>query len=122
MAVVNCASYNRTFKSNIAQFDLGAGRVIWQETVGIIPTNRAATATVSTNAMVANLTNSPPNEELRTYVLVANRVDRGERLYARVENESNNTVYGTISLGILVGFGKPDTMIDKHSHLHVVHQ
>jgi hypothetical protein len=119
MAIVYSASYNRQFKSEVKQFDLRPGRVIWTETVAIIPSNAPPSQTTfSTN----DIGLTPPKENLRTYVLVANRVGRSEKLYARVEDEAKNIVYAVIPLGVLVGFGQPETKVDKQSHLHVLHQ
>lgn len=118
MAIVNSATHNREFKSPVRQFDLSTGRVLWQETVAVHLTNAPAVTPTTTNEPPVNLA----KEDLRTYVLVANRVQRGEKLYARVESEENNLVYGVVQLGILVGFGKPEAMVDRQSHLHVLHQ
>jgi len=119
MAIVHSATHNREFKSNVRQFDLTSGRVIWQETVVVAGTNAVAESTTTDTAKV-NDKREP--EDLRTYALLAHRVDRGERLYARVESEAKNVVYGVIQLGVFVSLSKPETTIDRNSHLHVLHQ
>lgn len=119
MAIVYSASYGREYKSGVCQFDLVSGRTLWQETVAVIPTNAPEImATIDTNTIPVE----PPKEHLRTYELVAKRVGKSEELYAIVKDEPNNIVHGVVQLGILVGFAKPTTMIDRASHLHVLHQ
>lgn len=130
MATVYSASYNRQFSSNIRQFDLTTGRKLWEETVAVLSTNAAAAADITSSNLTAATTGSSTNEplaipapeDLRTYALLAKHVQHGERLYARVEDQAKNVVYGMIQLGVLVGFGRPDAMIDRLSHLHVLHQ
>lgn len=116
MATVYSASHNKQFRSNMRQFDLTTGRDLWKQTIAILPTNAPPPSTsAATNAPIAD-------ENLRTYVIVAKHLDRGEQLYARIEDESKNAIYGVVSLGVLMGYGKPSAMVDRQSHLHVLHQ
>src|ERR1051326_1080244 len=105
MATVYSASHNKQFRTNVQQFDLTTGRELWKGSITVHSSNAPPASTaISTNVVFT----APPDEETRSYVLVAKRLDRGERLYVRVEEEAKNTVYGVVSLGVLVGFGKPD--------------
>ncbi len=119
MAFVYSATYSRQFRSNIRQFDLTEGRVLWAETIAVVPTNAPPpSALISTNVPLR----PPPAEDLRSYVLVSKPLARGDRLYARVESKLKNLVYATVPLGDLLGFGKPETKVDKLGHLHILHQ
>lgn len=119
MVTVNSASHDKQFRTNVRQFDLTTGRDLWKGTISLRSTNAPLVlATVSTNPPFV----PPPDEEVRSYVLVAKHLDRSERLYARIEEESKNTIHGMIGLGVLVGFGKPVAMVDRNGHLHVMHQ
>jgi hypothetical protein len=119
MAVVNSASYNRQIKSNICQFDLASGRPIWQETVVLFPSGPVSEAAIP-DTMAPQMLST--NDERRTYVLLAHREGRGEKLYARVEDGGKGVVYGLLQLGVLVGFGKPVARVDNEANLHVLHQ
>lgn len=119
MAVVYSASYNRQLKSNICQFDLASGRPVWQETVLLLPSGAVSEAAVPDTMTPQTLST---NDERRTFMLLAHREGRGEKLYARVEDDGIGIVYGLLPLGILVGFGKPSARVDSEATLHVLHQ
>lgn len=118
LATVYSATYNKNFKSPIREFDLLSGRLVMQETVAVSPTNQPPAASL----VLTNATTPPPPEDLRTYVLVAKRVERKEYLYVRVENEARNIVHGVVRLGVLLGFAKPTIQVDRLSHAHILHQ
>lgn len=118
MATVYSATYNKSFKSAIREFDLLSGRLVMQETVAVAPTNHPPAESL----VLTNATTPPPQEDLRTYVLVAKRVEQKEYLYVRVENEARNIVHGVVRLGVLLGFAKPVLQIDRHSVAHILHQ
>jgi len=84
------------------KFTVIKGREVWKQTVGL--------------PIAAGVT----NEDYRTYALLSRRAERGEVLYASVQDEPHELVYGTIPLGESISVGEPSAMIDNAGHLHVL--
>jgi len=81
------------------KFTIIRGREIWKQTVGL--------------PIVAGET----NEDYRTYALLSRRAEHSEVLYASVQDEPHELVYGMIPLGESISVGEPSAMIDNAGHL-----
>jgi hypothetical protein len=84
------------------KFTIIGGREVWKQTVGL-PVAAGET-----------------NEDYRTYALLSRRAEHGETLYASVQDDPHELVYGMIPLGETVSTGDPTEMIDNAGHLHVL--
>jgi len=84
------------------KFTIIRGREIWKQTVGL--------------PIAAGET----NEDYRTYALLSRRAEHSEVLYASVQDEPHELVYGMIPLGESISVGEPSAMIDNAGHLHVL--
>ncbi len=88
--------------STPVRFTITSGREVWKQTVGL-PVAAGET-----------------NEDYRTYALLSRRAEHSETLYASVQDDAHELVYGTIPLGETISTGDPTAMIDSAGHLHVL--
>jgi hypothetical protein len=88
--------------SQPAKFTIISGREVWKQTIGL------PVATGETN------------EDYRTYALLSRRAEHGETLYASVQDDPHELVYGMIPLGETISPGNPTAIIDNAGHLHVL--
>jgi hypothetical protein len=84
------------------KFTISNAREIWRQTIGL--------------PVAADNT----NEEYRTYALLSHRAEHSEVLYASVQDDPHELVYGMIPLGETLSTGKPSAMLDNAGHLHVL--
>ncbi|HXI82925.1 MAG TPA: hypothetical protein VNL17_02405 [Verrucomicrobiae bacterium] len=84
------------------KFTIIKGREVWKQTVGL-PVAAGET-----------------NEDYRTYALLSRRAEHNEVLYASVQDDPHELVYGMVPLGETISVGEPSAMIDKAGHLHVL--
>ncbi len=101
-AIVKAAGLGGGFVSNELAFFVVGGRMIWTKSVGVA--------------------GNKDKNTWRTYSLLTLRIDPYDRLYARVENEREELVYGVIPLGPSVTLGAPQAEVDRQARLHVLHQ
>jgi hypothetical protein len=88
--------------SSPVKFTIISGREVWKQTIGL-PVVKGET-----------------NEEYRTYALLSRRAEHGETLYASVQDDPHELVYGMIPLGETISPGDPTAIIDNGGHLHVL--
>jgi hypothetical protein len=86
------------------KFTIINGREIWKQTVGL------------------PVTAERTNEEYRTYSLQLRRSETEEVLYAGVQDEAHDLVYGMIRLGEFIALGEPSVKVDNKGQLHVLYQ
>jgi hypothetical protein len=84
------------------KFNITKGREVWKQTVGL----PVATGTT--------------NDDYRTYALFSRRAEHGEVLYASVQDDPHELVYGMIPLGETLSISEPSAIIDNIGHLHVL--
>ncbi len=111
--------------------DPGEYRVVAQVTVGenrILSNSLKFTVMNGTMIWEQNYTapadpNDPAkNPRPRLYSLLVHRTEQGQVLYVRIQDPEQHRVYGTISLGNTIDYGKPHTRIDQQGNFHVLHQ
>ncbi len=61
-------------------------------------------------------------EEVRDYELIAQKVEKGNRLVARIRDPDHRRVMCCTPVGDLMGFGDPEVKIDTGGTLHVLNQ
>ncbi len=83
------------------QFDIVGGTKLWEHEVGIPGT-------------------TPP--VVRRFALQQAAFLKQLRLYVRVTDASEATVYRVVSLGMLTSFSQPEALVDASSNLHVLFQ
>ena len=83
-------------------FTIINGREIWRQTIGL---PRAEGET---------------NEDYRTYSLLLRRAENNEGLYAGVQDEPHDLIYGMIPLGDFIELGEPSAKTDNNGHFHVL--
>ncbi len=88
--------------SSPVKFNITGGRELWKQTVGL------------------HVAAGQTNEDYRTYALLSRRAEHSEVLYASVQDDPHQLVYGTIPLGDTISVGNPSAMIDNDGHLHVL--
>jgi hypothetical protein len=86
------------------RFTIIHGREIWKQTIGL-PRTEGET-----------------NEEYRTYSLLLRRAENNEVLYAGVQDEAHDLIYGMIPLGDFIELGEPSARADNNGHLHVLYR
>lgn len=99
-ATVYAEAFGRYFSSPPLSVEITDGRPIWQEVVGV-PTADGKT-------------------ELRTITLLAHKLSRSTRLYARIEDRENGRVYATHQLGQFLTFGRPEVLLDANNEIHIL--
>ncbi len=105
LATVKIRAWGREIESPPRAFDIIEGAKLWEQEVGIPPTNAAGGL-----------------PELRKFILQQANYIKGQlRLYLRV-TDSYGKVLRVCSLGPLVSFGRPEPQVDKLSQLHVLYQ
>lgn len=87
-----------------ANFTIINGREIWRQTVGL------------------SLAEGETNQQYRTYALLLRRNSYDEVLYAGVQDEPHDLVYGMIPLGDFIALGNPTAKVDGDGHLHVLYR
>jgi len=87
-----------------AEFTIINGREIWRETVGL-PLGEGET-----------------NQQYRTYSLLLRRSSYEEVLYAGIQDEPHDLVYGMVPLGTVIEMGEPTEKVDAVGHLHVLYR
>jgi hypothetical protein len=90
--------------SSPVNFTIINGREIWRQTVGL------------------PLAEGETNQQYRTYSLLLRRDSYDEVLYAGVQDEQHDLVYGMISLGDVIALGNPTVKVDGVGHLHVLYR
>jgi hypothetical protein len=85
-------------------FTIINGREIWRQTVGL------------------PLAEGETNQQYRTYSLLLRRNSYNEVLYAGVQDEPHDLVYGMIPLGDFIALGNPAAKADGTGHLHVLYR
>ena len=100
-ATVYFAPMDKYFQSQPVNLELSEGRTVWQQTVGI---PEGATGAGGT----------------RKISLLSFRQSDFTRLYARVEDVDEGTVYATTPLGKIFAATEPDVQIDCNNTLHVL--
>ncbi len=85
-------------------FTIINGREIWRQTVGL------------------PMAEGETNQQYRTYSLLFRRNSYEEVLYAGVQDEPHNLVYGMIPLGDFIALGNPTVKADGIGHLHVLYR
>jgi hypothetical protein len=85
-------------------FTILNGREIWRQTVGLPPAE------------------GETNQQYRTYTLLLRRNSYDEVLYAGVQDEPHDLVYGMIPLGDFIALGNPTAKADSVGHLHVLYR
>jgi hypothetical protein len=85
-------------------FTIINGREIWRQTVGL------------------PLAEGETNQQYRTYTLLLRRNSYDEVLYAGVQDEPHDLVYGMIPLGVFIALGNPTAKTDGIGHLHVLYR
>ncbi|MBI5396005.1 MAG: hypothetical protein HZA91_11980 [Verrucomicrobia bacterium] len=101
-AIVKAAGLGGAFQSNDLVFTVVGGRTLWSKSLGVAQEKDKNT--------------------WRTFALVNLRLDPYDRLYARIENEREDLVYGVIPLGPSVTLGAPRAEVDRNARLHILHQ
>ena len=101
-AIVRATGVGGAFVSNDLVFTVVGGRTIWTKSVGVAE--------------------NKDKNAWRTYSLLTLRLDPYDHLYARVENEREDLIYGIVPLGPSVTLGAPRAEIDRSARLHVLHQ
>lgn len=99
-ATVYAEAFGRYFSSPPLAVEITDGRPIWQEVVGV--------------------PGAGGKSELRTITLLAHKLSRSTRLYARIEDKENGRVYATHQLGQFLTFGRPEVMLDVNNEIHVL--
>ena len=84
------------------KFTVTNGREVWKQTIGL------------------PVTAGQTNEDYRTYALLSRRSEHSEILYASIQDDPHNLVYGVIPLGETIETGEPSEMIDGGGHLHLL--
>ena len=87
-----------------AEFTIINGREIWRQTIGL------------------PVTEGETNQQYRTYLLLLRRSSYDEVLYAGVQDEPHDLVYGMIPLGKVIAMGEPSVKVDAIGHLHVLYR
>jgi hypothetical protein len=91
--------------SKPVEFDVITGSKLWDLNFGVPGT--------------AN-TNAPP--EIRKYALIQAIHLQKLRLYLRVSDASENTIYRVFPVGQMVNYARPEPQLDKESNLHLLFQ
>jgi hypothetical protein len=84
------------------KFNITKGREVWKQTVGL--------------PIVTGTT----NEDYRTYALFSRLAEQGEVLYASVQDDPHELVYGMIPLGEFLSMDEPSAIVDNTGNLHVL--
>jgi hypothetical protein len=90
--------------SSPLKFTIINGREIWRQTVGL------------------PLAEGETNQQYRTYTLLLRQSSHDEVLYAGVQDEPHDLVYGMIPLGDFIALGNPTAKADAVGHLHVLYR
>jgi hypothetical protein len=104
-ATIKISNWGQSFSSPETYFDIISGNVIWQEDIGVPPSDN---------------TNSPP--AVRKYELVRANLLKQFRLYARIKDVTSGKLIALTYIGPMVSFSKPEAQIDSASNLHVLNQ
>lgn len=84
-----------------ATFNVVGGRELWRQTVGVRGAEKS-------------------DDQTRTYSLQTLRESDYDVIYAGVQDESRQLVYGMLRLGRYVALGEPQVRADVAGHLHVL--
>ena len=98
---VKVPELNKEVSTPPKPFDIVSGTKIWERAFGVPGT-------------------TPP--ETRKYALQQATFLKQLRLYVRVTDADEETVYRVVPLGMLLSFSTPETQIDRSSNLHVLFQ
>jgi hypothetical protein len=101
-ASVRVPKWNDDFTSPAKSFHIIRGARVWSQEFGVPRKD------------------GPP--EMRVYSLVRATGMKQTRLYARITDPEDARVFRVVSLGQVVAFGKPEALVDRTSHLHVLLQ
>ncbi len=88
--------------SSPVSFSVGSGRELWRQTVGVRGAEKV-------------------DDQSRTYTLLTHRESEYDVIYAGVQDESRQLVYGMLRLGRYVVLGEPEARTDGAGHLHVLY-
>jgi len=92
------ADMDRYFQSAVRQVDITEGRRMYEQVVGV-----------------------PGSGALRKVTLLSHRQPKGNRLYIRIMDEQEGTVYATAQIGRLLSFGDPRVEFDINNDVHILH-
>jgi len=104
-ATVKLDDWNQEVSSTPVTFTVISGVKIWEQTFGV-PSS-------STN-------HEPP--EVRKYVLQRAAYLKHLRLYLRLTDESESTVYRVQPIGGITSFSEPQTRLDVRNNLHLLYE
>lgn len=105
-ALVTIDALSLEVHSTPAYFNIIGGAVIWEKTFGWRPVIDDVSLEVT----------------FRRYALVHAMDGKQIMLYARVSDRDGGEVYRVTKLGRFLTFSRPEAMIDRQSHLHVLWQ
>lgn len=105
-AQVNIAELSLEATSEPGYFNIIGGAVIWEQPFGWRPV----------------IDGEPREVTFRRYALVHAMDGKQIMLYGRVSDRSGLEAYRVTKLGRFLTFSKPEAMIDRESHLHVLWQ
>lgn len=105
-ATVKIKQWNQELSSSLKYFDIITGTRLWEQEFGL-PSPVGAPAT-------------PP--EVRKYILQQAKYLKQLKLYVRVTDANESSLFGVYPIGPLTSFSQPETQVDKLSQLHVLFQ
>jgi hypothetical protein len=100
-ATIYSRDYDKYFTSRTANLEIGDGRTIWKQTVGVPDT-------------------MPHAGDMHDFALVAAVGTDHQYLYARISDPSTGGVFGCYRLGHLLDGAPPDAQFDATNTLHVL--
>lgn len=105
-ATVELPELSQTVTSKPIKFDIITGTKLWEQIVGIpkAPGQENSGAT------------------LRKFVLQQANYLKEMRLYVRLSDADDGTVYSVFPLGPMVSFSRPEVQVDGRSRMHVLYQ
>lgn len=105
-ATVRLPQFQSTLSSEKKGFDIMTGAKLWEQDFG-----------VPTSELVAG---APP--EVRKYALLQTIHGKQLKLYVRLSNGADTTVYRIYPIGPMISFSKPEPQLDRFGNLHVLWQ
>jgi hypothetical protein len=105
-ATIELPELSQTVSSKHTKFDIIAGTKLWEQVVGIP---------------------KPPGQEgapavVRKFALQQANYLKEMRLYARLSDADEGSVYSVFPLGPMVSFSRPEVQVDRMSQMHVLYQ
>jgi hypothetical protein len=105
-ATVRIPEWNVVVTSEPALFDIVTGSKLWEQEFGM-PNPSAK-----------------PDElpEMRRYALIQTIHTKHLKLYVRISDASEGTVYRIFQVGPMVSFSNPEPQLDRFNNLHILYQ